>query len=129
MKSFWTATTGVVLAIGGLAACGGADETAADMPFARYDTKGNPGGDAASLTGTLEVAEDCVYVVVGGSKVVPVFPSARTEVDDGELILNGRRFAQGDDVEFGGGEHQAKPRDAVVPDGCSGDSYWVVAPG
>lgn len=128
MRSMWKAAAGVALVTGGLAGCGAADEAATDRPFAYYDTKGNPEGDAASLAGTLEIAEDCVYVVADGRKIVPIFPVPQTSLEDGELVVNGRKHADGADVSFGGGEQSSPPAETVVPEGCAGDGYWIVAP-
>ena len=132
-----------VLPLTGCAA-GGSDpvpgSTTADLPFATYERTGE-GGDSALLTGTLELRDGCVVVAaevadpevadpVVADPVVPVLPdTARWDAVEQVVAIEGREFAIGSVVAWGGGFTTGPPAVARRPAACPQDAEYFLASG
>ena len=103
--------------------------TPADLPFATYERTGE-GGDAALLTGTLELRDGCVVVAADvADPVVPVLPStAEWDAVEQVVVVEGHRFAMGSVVAWGGGFTTGAPAVARRPSTCpQGAEYFLAS--
>jgi len=89
-------------------------------------------GNAALKVGRLEVDGPCLYVVgADGSRTIPAFMTFDTRWENGELVVESKRFRPGQTIHLGGGEINSKIADLAwvqQPDpSCTAPSYWITS--
>lgn len=92
------------------------------------------GYPAALMNGRVSFANGCASLVGDDGIVVTGFWSPGTHLDRStgvlRIVVDGRSFAEGDEVKLGGGEYtdEAFVVSLVgpIPDSCRGQHYWLL---
>ncbi|GAA1134398.1 hypothetical protein [Arthrobacter flavus] len=104
----------------------------AGSPLATYTPEGE-GSAAASLTGTLILEGDCVYIRAAETlRYVAYFPNTDASWSDGVLSFFGTTYELGQEIAVGGGDLSGViPVDGTegyyTPESCVADNQWVVS--
>lgn len=85
------------------------------MPYGTHHVDPKDGMPTAQVLGTLKLANGCLMVEFEGHEYPLVLPDVATwDEQTEEVTIEGRAYAMGDDVAWGGGYGPG----AEVPDTC-----------
>jgi len=96
-------------------------------------------GMDALLEGELVIENDCVYIDASGigpeyDRILPIFPSNTVRWDGDALLIHDAPHSNGDPVRLGGGmiaeptSTSHLPEEGHIPEGCSTEYVFLVAP-
>lgn len=116
---------GVALAAGALvvlAGCSGEPAPApldGPVPFGTHHVDPSDGMPDAQVLGTLVLVDGCLMVELDGIEYPPVPPDVTTwDWPAQELVIDGRTYAMGDEVSWGGGYEHGADVPATCPTGA-----------